>query len=81
MALDEIKVLQAALMKEHDKKEIQRIEAIAPKKESIPDSTVTFKKETKVTTKTTTITQDSVSEIWNQILKKLKLFNGIFNFT
>lgn len=78
-ALNEIKVLQTALVDERDKKQPHKAEdqkAVVEKKEEIPKSKLTVKTETKVLKKTAIVTQDSPSEVWNEIVKKLKQFNG-----
>jgi hypothetical protein len=78
-ALNEIKVLQTALMGERDKKQPHIVEdqkAVLAKKEEIPKSKLTIKTETTVLKKTAAVTQDSPSEVWNEIVKKLKQFNG-----
>lgn len=79
-ALNEISILQNSLLKERSKKEIKKIDEkkeVIAKNDDIPSSKVTLKTETKVIKKSTTVSKDSTSETWNQILKKLKLFNGI----
>jgi hypothetical protein len=72
-ALNEIKVLQTALVDERNKIKVQNV--VEAKKEDILCSKLTVKTDTKLENKTQT--KDSQSPVWNDIIKKLRQFNGI----
>ena len=74
VALEEINILQNSLINERKKNVAMDQEDKVPKRTSSP--TQILKTVKTVSKKTSIIESDSIADIWNQILNKLKLFTG-----
>ena len=74
--------MQSALIDERSRKQIhktdEQLQVSTKKENTIPISMI--RKESTIVKKTATISKDSISDIWNQILKRLRLFNGTYLF-